>query len=91
MSDMLLAFHLVQTQVERQAAALQSMYIDYQHLQQQEEEVGRMRGKLNSKLEVLREQAVELESLQASKRQLEEQVSLCMLSRHCCIGVVQVS
>lgn len=44
-------------------------------LQQQEEEATKLRGKITTKLEQLREQARELEVLYGQKKQLEEQVS----------------
>lgn len=52
------------------------MHANLAQLQQQEEEAGKLRTKISSKVELLREQARELEAMHSHKKLLEEQVRL---------------
>jgi hypothetical protein len=64
------------------------MHANLAQLQQQEEEAGKLRTKISSKVELLREQARELEAMHSHKKLLEEQVRLqmCVNAGFVCTG-----
>jgi hypothetical protein len=60
------------------------MHANLAQLQQQEEEAGKLRNKISSKVELLREQAKELEAMHSHKKRLEEEVRLQELWQGIC-------
>jgi hypothetical protein len=61
-------------ELQKSPAVLHSLRIDMQQLEDQEEEANKLRTRITSKVELLREQAKHLAAMHREKKMLEEEV-----------------